>query len=240
MTVVKTVKINRNMDDLHLTDRLNRLRLRDWMRAQRDLQGLNDKQLADRVGHNSNWAHDVLSEDTWRVVTLQKMVRALGHRLVFNVDIDIIPVPLEVPTMASVYGDNPSMDRREEADRIDLCGLGGRLREARGLEPALLGRSLGQNGNQVRTFESGDKPGYLLLTAQRYFRALGGELKMVLVGPDGVPFEVPEGRWPEASDMTVRVTEGDGRVLLWNTHTPGSVVSFPEAAWRMFLETQRV
>lgn len=238
-TGVATVKIDRNMTDLHPDDRLNRRRLQDWMREERDRQGLTDKTVSERVGHNSNWCHDVLKSDTWRVSTLQKMMRALGFRLMFNVDIDIVPVPSEAPSMMSVYENHPNPERREEALRIDLGSLAGRLREARGVEPAFLGRALGQNGSQVRTFEAGDKPGFLLLTAQRHFRALGGELKLLLVGEDGVPFEAPEGRWPKGSEMTVRVAEGEGRVLLWNANVPGNVVSFPEAAWRMWLETLR-
>lgn len=232
-------KIDRNLGDLHLDDRLNRLRLLDWMRDEQKRQGVHDKALSARVGHNSSWSLGVLRSDTWRAATLQKVVRALGYRLTFNVDIDIVPVPATTPSMMSVYENHPNPERREEAARIDLCTLGARLREARGMDLMDVGHIVNQTGNQVRTFESGDKPYYMLVTAQRYFRALGGELRMVLIGDDGVPFEAPVGRWPDVADTTVRVAEGDGRVLLWNAGSPGIVVSFTETAWRMWLEQQR-
>lgn len=238
-------KIDRNLGDLHLNDRLNRLRLRDWMREEQKRQGVHDKALSERVGHNSSWSLGILRSDTWRAATLQKIVRALGYRLTFNVDIDIVPVPATSPSMMSVYANHANPERREEADRIDLCTLGARLREARGMDATEVGRIVNQTGSQVRSFESGDKPYYMLVTAQRYFRAIGGELKLVLaaqLGSDGgydVPFEAPEGRWPDTADTTVRVAEGDGRVLMWNAHTPGNVVSFPETAFRMWLEQQR-
>lgn len=237
--MTSTSNIDRNLGDLDLNDRLIRLRMRDWLREERDRQGLHDKSLSERVGHNSSWSLGLLKSDMWRAATLQKIVRALGYRLTFNVDIDIVPVPSGVPSMMSVYENHANPERREEAARIDLCTLGARLRQARGIDETVLGRRVGQTGTQVRTFESGDKPYYMLVTAQRYFRALGGELRLVIVGDDGIPFEAPPGRWPDAADTTVRVAEGDGRVLLWNTHTPGNVVSFPETAWRMWLEQQR-
>lgn len=232
-------KIDRNLGDLHLNDRLNRMRLLDWMREEQKRQGVHDKALSERVGHNSSWSLGVLRSDTWRAATLQKIVRALGYRLTFNVDIDIVPVPATTPSMSSVYENHANPERREEAARIDLCTLGARLREARGLDSNEVGRIVNQTGAQVRTFESGDKPFYMLVTAQRYFRAIGGELKLGLVGDDGVPFEAPVGRWPDTADTTVRIAEGDGRVLLWNAGSPGNVVSFTETAWRMWLEQQR-
>lgn len=232
-------KVDRNLGDLHLDDRLARLRMKDWLREERDRQGLHDKALSERAGHNSSWSLGLLKSDMWRAATLQKIVRALGYRLTFNVDIDIVPVPSEVPSMMSVYENHPNLERREEASRIDLCTLGARLREARGMDVTAVGRIVGQTGSQVRTFESGDKPFYMLVTAQRYFRAIGGELKLVLAGADGVPFEAPVGRWPDSADATVRLAEGDGRVLVWNAHAPGNVVSFPETAWRMWLEQRR-
>lgn len=238
MTVPVT-KINRNTEDLHVNDRLNRMRLLDWMVAERDRQGINDRILAGRVGHNSTWAHGILTSDQWRVATLQKMVRALGYRLTFNVAIDVAPALSTTPTMADIYASSPLVERREEADRVDLCTLGGRLREALGWPPHALGNLIGQEGKQVITFESGDKSLYLLVSAQRYFRALGGELRMVIVPETGDPFEAPVGRWVPVEDTAVRVSEVDGRVFVWNAGTAGIVASFSAAEWLMWMETQR-
>lgn len=233
------VKINRNVDDLHTDDRLNRLRVRDWMVAERDRQGINDRILAGRVGHNSTWARGVLTTDTWRVATLQKIMRALGYKVTFNVDIDIVPALSTEPTMAEVYASSANVERQEEAMRVDLCTLGARLRTARGWSAGAVGSLIGQDAGQVATFESGDKPFYLLVSAQRYFRALGGELKIVVVPPTGDPFEAPVGRWLPSEQTTVRVVEADGRVFVWNSGTAGMVSSFDAAEWRVWLETQR-
>ena len=239
--------INRNMDDLHVDDQLNRLRLQDWMREEQERQGILDRELAARVGHHSSWAHGTISTSTWRAATLQKMIRALGYRLTFNVKIDVKPEPIEKTpynpeglSNAEKYANSPKIDNREEADRVDLCDLGRRLREASKLTPAMLGHRLRQESKSVTAFESGEKPYYLLVTAQRYFRALGGELKLVIVkqednGQQRV-FEAPEGRWPSVMGDVVNVAELPDRTMIWNSNSPHIVVSFPAAAWKAWLK----
>lgn len=228
--------INRNTDDLHLGDKLVRLRLRDWMRAQQREQGINDRLLAARVGHNSSWSHGILSTTSWRMATVQKMVRALRFGLTFNVDTAGVKLPPpEGALLSDIYANNPDPDKREEAGRIDLCGLGRRYREALGLSPAQLGHRLGQEGKSVIAFETGDKPYYLLVTAQRYFRALGGMLVPVLTTIDGEPMALPEGEWVSELLDTVAVTETRDRVLVWNTAKPEAVVSFSAMAWTRWM-----
>ena len=239
--------INRNVTDLHIDDQLNRLRLRDWMKEEQQRQGLLDRELAARVGHHSSWAHGAMESTSWRVATLQKMVRALGFTLTFNVKIDVKPEPIaKTPfnpdglSNVEKYASSTNPERHEEAARVDLCELGERLRVASNLTPAMLGHRLNQEGKSVTAFESGEKPYYLLVTAQRYFRALGGELKLVLVKQEASGqqrvFEAPEGRWPSVVGDVVNIVQLADRTMVWNSNSPHIVVSFPALAWKAWLK----
>jgi transcriptional regulator with XRE-family HTH domain len=234
-------QINRNVDDLHPEDNLNRLRLRDWMLEEQKRQNLNDKEIAARVGHHSSWTHKVLSTTTWRVATVQKMLRALGYTLTFNLKIDNIVVPpsATVP-LTEIYANNPDVEQREEAARRDLCDYGRRYREALGLNHQQLGKRLRCEGATVLTWETGDQPFYLLVTAQRFFRALGGELKLVITkmednGTQRI-FEAPEGRWPSTIDDLINIVQLPDRTLIWNSNKAETVVSFPADAWKAWLK----
>lgn len=238
---MKTAKIDRNLKDLHVNDYLNRLRLRDWLEQERDRQGYNNRELAALVGHQTGWAYGLINGGgQWRVASLQKIIRALGYTLWFNVEAsNIVIPPPDGPKLSEIYANHPDMDQREEAARRDLSDLGRRYREALGLQSATLGKRLNQEGESVRTFESGDKPYYLLVTAQRYFRALGGELKLMLEkkeesGQQRI-FEAPEGRWPSTTDNIINVVEAADRTMIWNSEKPELVVSFPADAWRAWV-----
>lgn len=238
--VMTATQINRNINDLHPEDQLNRLRLRDWMIEEQKRQGVSDKELSARVGHLSSWAHCVMKSSMWRAATLQKMVRALGYRLTFNVKVDGVAVPAAEITLADAYANNPNIDRYEEAVRRDLCDLGRRYREASKVTALDLGRRLNSEAKTVLAFESGDSPFYLLVTAQRFFRALGGELVPVMVkeeesGQQRV-FPAPEGRWPSAISGLVNVIELPTQTMIWNTNAPEIVVAFPAAAWKAWLK----
>lgn len=240
--------IDRNINDLHIEDQLNRLRIQDWMIEEQKRQGILDRELAERVGHHSSWSSGIMKTSGWRVATLQKMIRALGYELTFNVKIDVDPVPIapspmnpEAITYAEKYANSPSVSNREEALRVDLCVLGERLRIASRLTPAMLGHRLNQEGKSVTAFESGEKPYYLLVTAQRYFRALGGELKLVIIkkeenGQQRI-FEAPDGRWPSDVQNIVNVVEAKDRTMVWSSSNPDNVISFPAAAWKAWLKS---
>lgn len=227
-------KINRNVDDLHPDDLLNRLRLRDWMEAERDRQGIGNRELAARMGRNTGWAYGIINGGgMWRAASMQRIVRALGYTLHFNVAAsNIIIPPRDTPSLTDIYAGNSDPERREEAARMDLGDLGRRYREARKLSSSALGRLLNQEGESVRAFESGDKPYYLCVTAQRYFRALGGELRFSIEAADGTFFLAPEGRWPSVDGSEVNIVEMEDRTLVWNTKAPETVVSFPRSSWK--------
>jgi hypothetical protein len=244
---VTATMINRNISDLHTDDYLNRLRMQDWLREEQKRQGISDKELSSRVGHHSSWSHGVMESNMWRVATLQKAVRALGYELKFNVKIDVKPGPIEKTpynpkglSNAEKYANSPNLSHREEADRVDLTDLGRRLREASNLTPAMLGHRLRCDGSTVTAWESGEKPFYLLVTAQRFFRALGGELKMVItkIEDNGTQriFEAPEGRWPSATEDVVNIVQLPQHTMIWNSNAPETVVSFPAAAWKAWLK----
>lgn len=193
-------RIIRNMDDIHPADYNNREALRRWLVAEKHRQCTNDRLVSERVGHQSSWSHGIVNGTSWRAASIQKMVRALGYRLTFNVDPGegvILPDadPIWQATF-NTYQNSENLDRREEADRIALSLLVGRLRAARGLTAREVGLRLNCEGKTVLAFEAGEKPGYLMVTAQRFFRALDAELKFVIVAPASgdIPetcFEVP-------------------------------------------------
>lgn len=230
-------KINRNLDDLHVDDYLNRMRLRDWFEEERDRQGIGNKELATRLNHNTGWAYGIITGGgMWRAASMQRMARALGYTLHFNVDtFGVTPALKDQPSLSDLYAGNPDPEKREEAARMDLGNLGQRLREAKKISSAVLGRMLNQEGESVRAFESGDKPYYLIVTAQRFFRALGGELKFALEAADGTTFEAPVGRWPSNNGSEVNIVEMEDRTLVWNTKSPETVVSFPRSAWKEWI-----
>lgn len=219
--------INRNDNDLHPEDYLNRLRLRDWLKAEMQRQGVGTRELAARVGHNSSWAHGVMQTVKWRGYNIQKMVRALGYRLIFEVDIDVEPAPTFLPSFSAMYANHPDLTQLDEAVRLDLGVLAGRLREALKLTPAAVGRRLRCEGGTVRAFEGGDRPQWLLVTAQRHIRALGGTLRLLILDPGtGEVFEAPKDTWPSTGTTDVNVVQSGDRVLVWNAKTPETVASF--------------
>lgn len=230
-------KINRNLDDLHPDDYLNRQRLRDWMEEERDRQGVTNRELSARLGHNAGWAYGIIRGDgMWRVASMQRLVRALGYTLHFNVTASNIIIPPREDLSVSEICAGLDAEKREEAARMDLGDLGRRYREARKISSAVLGRMLNQEGESVRAFESGDKPYYLCVTAQRFFRALGGELKFTIEAADGTLFEAPEGRWLSTDGSEVNIVEMEDRTLVWNTKSPETVVSFPSHAWKEWIK----
>ena len=233
-------RINRNVSDLHPEDQLIRFRFQDWLVAEQERQNIADKELAAKVGHHSSWAHGVMSSTSWRVATMQRMAYALGYQLAFNVKADNVVIPPAEIKLADAYAGNPKVERHEEAIRRDLCDLGRRYREAMNMTPAMLGHRLRAEGKTVTSFETGDKPYYLLVTAQRFFRALGGELRLVLVKqePNGQQrvFEAPEGRWPSATQDVVNIVQLPQHTMIWNSNAPETVVSFPAAAWKAWLK----
>lgn len=238
--------VNRNRDDIDVSDRINRIRLRRLLQQVQDVKGYSDDQLSTLAGYKEKWLSSLWARKSWRLATVQHVARTLGYRLVFNVAIDLSDVGLTVEDLAvedlqSLYTDPAKQD---EAARIELTALGARIREAVGLTPPQLGKRLNMEGHKISIFESGEKPYYLLVTAQRYFRALGGELQFSLVDDEGNVLRPTADEDSEAivaktwkgTGEQVRVNIFAGHVFLWNSLTPSNVVSFPVPVWRQFVK----
>jgi hypothetical protein len=242
------IVVNRNKDDLHVEDKLNRLRLRRFLQQRQANLSLSDRDLSHAAGHGKDWASNIWRRDSWRCATMQHIARLLGYELTFNVAIEADVAPPAGATNYEIYQNNPDLSKRDEATRIDLALLGARCREAIGITPYQLGRRLNMDGSKVVTWESGDTPYYMLVTAQRYFRALGGTLIFVLVAEDGTTVTPPAtdadnlitAHWqPAVSLEQVNIVESDDRTLVWNSAQPSNVVSFTAQAWKLWLEAAR-
>lgn len=233
-------KINRNLDDLHPDDRLNRLRLRDWMQEEMRVQGVGNRELAARVRKAAGWSYGITTGLNWRAASLQELVRALGYTLHLEPRVAHVIVPPRTSVaLSEVYAGHRDPSQRDEAARRDLGDYARRLREVQNLTSAMLAKRLNSGGDVVRIFEEGDRPYFLLVTAQRHFRALGAELSLVLEGEDGVRFEPPVGRWDGAGVCEVNIIELEDRTLVWNSRQPETVVSFPADVWKLWLEAVR-
>lgn len=235
------VIVNRNRDDIDVRDRINRIRLRRLLQHVQDMKGYSDEEVSTMAGYGEKWLSSLWARKSWRLASVQHVARTLGYRLGFHVDIELpVGADLTVDDIQSLYVEPADID---SAARIELSALGARVREALGVTPVELGKRLHMEGNKIVTWESGEKPYYLLVTAQRYFRALGGELQFHLVDNDGNKLH------PEADEESetiinntwkgtgeeVRLNAFAGHVFLWNSITPSNVVSFPVHVWQRFV-----
>lgn len=244
---MKATAINTNLDDLHPDDRAARVWISNNLLAARVRQGLLNRDVAARVGRTDGWAHKFFATLNWRLETAQTMARALGYRLTFTVVWPDGQLTAHVAARSeaweaawSRFTRSPNPERREEAERVDLCDFARRVREAQGLGATALGHRLNMSGFSVKAWESGERPGYLLVTAQRFFRALGGQLVPVL-GSDEIPDGLIVGPMTFASPDPatggrVMIVENSDRTLVWNTDEPATVVSFPAATWNAWIQ----
>lgn len=237
---MKRVVVNKNREDIHVDDKINRVRLIRYLRDTQDELGISDRDLSARVGHGPNWSASLYRQNSWRMATLQELVRAFGLTLHLEVNSKVPPIPAEGPTFSELYAANPNPARREEAARIDLMVLFGRLRKALDLSAAEVGRRMGVEGGKVTEWETGETPYFLVVTAQRYFRALGAELTFVLEDENGKRFAAPPtmtdtivaASWEaERCAETVKVVRSDTLVKVWNSRNPRHVATFPVEVW---------
>lgn len=223
-----------NLIDLHPDDLAARTWLRDHLLAERDRRGIVNRQIAAAVGHKDGWAYNIFATVSWKLETIQMMCRAMGYELRLELCGMTIAGTRE-PEWEAAYNrymasDNPL--RREEATRVDLGDMVRRVREASGLSRIDLGKLLNQEAKSVRDFEHGERPGYMLVSLQRYFRAMNMKLRPVLYTDDKLDFAA-RFEWPGVADELERamVHETGGRILVWNTANPAAVVSFSAAAF---------
>lgn len=248
MTAPRTRRVvNNTWIDLHPDDLANRVALRDYLYASSVGQGLSEPELSKAAGYQTGWAKGVWSQSSWRLSTVQLLVRTLGYQL----DLDVSTVGVRLAPQDPAIAGLRSMFRAgtrdgDEVDRRWLADLGRRLRVGLGVERAELGHALKMSGTRVRDWEEGDGPDYLLLTAQRYFRALGRPLYPLLrlhsgtlVVPIGMRMGGSQGL-SGAGANDVQVEEGPVVTRLWNRAYPSTMVEFPTAVWKQWLARQTV
>jgi len=238
----KTFKMH--TEDLHPDDTTNRLILRDWFIAEQKAQGLSDGQLGARVGYGDGWVRGFRKGTHWTMVSLQKLVRALGYELRTTPEIaGMTLAPSALNWHMSVMLASSSAERREQALRFDLGAVGAQLRELMLLSQATVARALKTEIRIVRQFEEGDVDGFLLVRAQRYFRTIGCPLTFSIHKPDQAPEHAAvEMKHPKpALNATtggkpiVNVVETADRTLVWHADDPQRVINFPTAAWLEWL-----
>lgn len=244
------VVVNNTWTDLHPDDHTTRTGLRDRLRAHTRQRGIAEKQLATAAGHRPGWAQSIWAQDSWRLSSIQTMCRVLGYHL------DIRPgreLPAHVKPadetfwlgIAAVYNDTPA--DRDMVYRMRLADTAARLRAALGLSTDYLGGLLGQQAQKVAEWETGEKPDYLFITAQRHFRALGYPLSFTLLDANGelVPEPAPgdvkgskptRDRSPKPELVAAQVVARNSLTFIADNNTvvltvDGNTTTMPRATW---------
>lgn len=174
--------MTRTPTDLHPDDLAARDRLAVQLRALRVDAGLTQKQLGERLGVTKDNVSMAELAREWRVASVQQRARALGYRLTLT--IEGLTVPDDGDLLAAVYAAQRPTDPAA-ADRLLLRTVVNDLARIRRHRMAaeFMGRLMRRSESSVFLFER-QPDGVLLVTAQRFTRALGG----VLV-PDLAPVE---------------------------------------------------
>lgn len=156
--------------DLHPDDRAARLALRDELIKARQAQHLTQADVARRLGVRENTIGALELGESWRMSRIQRLAWAARRRIVFRVaDLD------------GAFTEGIDLFRPADAEKADVWDQAALIddmvsaRIAARVTQIELGRRLGIAGKVVSTIER-HKSGLLLITPQRYLRALGGRL----------------------------------------------------------------
>lgn len=161
----------RTPPDLHPDDPEIRLSLRDMLVDTRRAHGMSQRDLGLRLGKAATTITLMEANPMWRISTVQHWAAALGQRLVLHPDC--------LPPDEEVYLLRPADP--ESALAFDRRMFVLALRDARrwmGITQRRLGERLGISENGVAEIEKGHD--VLLVTAQRYCRAVGASLLVEL------------------------------------------------------------
>lgn len=181
-----------NMADMDVADSAIRLGLGEAMERLRAEGGITRAALSIACGHRNNWFNGLYRTSNWRLGTLQKVFRILGYRLRWVVRGAVVPVPADEPDAA--FQDlmmAMGIDFLEEAERVELQDLLRRYREGAGVSRSEFSARVMTAPSNLKSWEEGEEPQFLVLTAQRFFRALGCELRFLLEDSGGVVREIP-------------------------------------------------
>lgn len=234
-----------NNDDIHLDDHIARIRLKAFFQAEQKRNMEYDRDVAKRVGRGNNWVHSTWRQEQWLLETMQLMARAFNYELTFRPemahDVWLRMDKVGMWHLSELYATNPDTSQRDEAARIDLCRIAGKIREAQGIEPVDFAKRIGTDTSKLLDWEDGNRPHYTMTFVQRHFRFLGAPLKFFLSGTlDGAvgSFELPvcKEEGPAAAAWLMRnevnVVESNDEVMIFNSMRPQEVVRFPLAAWQ--------
>lgn len=218
--MVQRIRVPNN-EDLHPEDTLIRVALREVMLGIFSASDLPERVISERAGHGSGWARSALTKESWKLATMMALARSLSYTMTFNVvpPRGVTPEPEDAAFAATMDMFARKPHRADEAARLRLRDLGRRIRVASGLSVTDMGRLLNMKAPRVSDWEDGDADDCLLLTAQRYFRGLGGKLVPVLVAPSGdivFPVSVSSGGSVvlPAAGKKRKAAKGTARVLL--------------------------
>lgn len=161
--------------DLHPDDLTARLNLRAALVERRHEHGLSQARLAQTMGLSQTAIAHVEKGTNWHLLVLQRYAHAVNLR--------IIAYPDALPGVGTIH--DPAADAFRPADperahRWDQANLIGNLAAARravGLTQAIVAERLGATENAVGNYEH-TKAGVVLISPQRYCRAIGGALAL--------------------------------------------------------------
>lgn len=245
MTAVKQPRIvfHRNWADLHPDDGETRAELRKWMRNEMTRQGLGELAMSLKAGHRRGWARSVFEATSWRLATVQHFCATLGYELEFHAAWQygegMADEPPELLAALEIY--RPGSPGRASLQRQRLADYGRRLREAKGISVPELASRLSMTPTHLRDWEECDRDDYLVLTAQRYFRALGNPLRLILCHESGSRVYLGPRRPPPppatVSGPVVQITEEEDSVWVRHRDSPFPAVRFTRDEWHEWLNS---
>lgn len=242
------VKFDINTDDAHVDDLVARVRLKSFFKAEQKRRLEYDKDVAKRVNRGGNWLHSTWRNEHWLLSTMQVMARAFDLELGFEPKMPhSVWLKLdksELWQLSQVFAANPDAEKRDEAARIDLCVLGGKIRNAMGIEDYAFAKKLNTDRSKLLDWEQGGRPHYTVTAVQRHFRLLGAPLRLHLINPaaaaagsEEATFDLPACK-EEAGRATawlltnsVNIVEDGDEVLVFNGLRDNEMVRFPAAVW---------
>lgn len=230
--------------DLHPDDGDARVELRRFLRTAAGRQGYTEATLSIAAGRRPGWAKSVWATSSWRLATIQHLSSVLGYQMGFHAagrygeGMELEPIRFQVLRKAYAKG---SADAHT-VQRMWLADYGRRLREARDVSPHVLAARLSMTPARLLDWEECDKDDYMLLTAQRYFRALGNPLRLMLSHEDGSATHIRTPYDPtlatDGSAGAVNIREKADGTYVWHRDDPEHVIRFTPGEWRQWLDSR--
>ena len=165
------------LNDLHPGDLDARINLRDMLIERRVELGHSQASLAQHIGVTQSNIARIETGTNWHIVKLQRIARGLNTRILLYPD-GVPGGPYDDPTADAFRPTNPQ--RADHWDQRTLLANLAAARQAVGLTQRQVGDVLGSSESAVGNYER-TKTGLMLISPQRYCRAIGGELAMELM-----------------------------------------------------------